>query len=312
MEKASLKILLAFDGSSQSEAVVRYTAGMLPAGSMELTLFHIADQIPDIYFDAEGSPAHNARVQAYEAWAAKRKTIMAKTMEHAKRLAVEAGVPEDMVTIRVQQKAVGVARDIAAEAHTGYDALVLGRTGHSRLKDLFMGSIATKILAKLQGTPVWLVGGAPKPGKILLAIDNSEDAMAGVDYVGRILGGTACKILLLHCRRSPMLFHTEAEQDWVIHYNRDVDRIKGDTDSVIEEATVRLTGAGVDAANITGRILMDVESRAGAIVEQAQKNKIGTIAMGRRGITRVEEFLLGRVSHKVLQMARDKALWMVG
>jgi nucleotide-binding universal stress UspA family protein len=46
-------------------------------------------------------------------------------------------------------------------------------------------------------------------------------------------------------------------------------------------------------------------------VEEAQKNGFGTIVIGRRGLSKVRQFMMGRVSNKVLQLARDLAVWVV-
>ena len=38
----------------------------------------------------------------------------------------------------------------------------------------------------------------------------------------------------------------------------------------------------------------------------------GTIVVGRRGLSTVEEFDMGRVSNKLVQAAKDRAVWVVG
>ncbi|MGW8323578.1 MAG: universal stress protein, partial [Thermodesulfobacteriota bacterium] len=53
------------------------------------------------------------------------------------------------------------------------------------------------------------------------------------------------------------------------------------------------------------------ESRAGTIVDQARRGGYGTIVVGRKGVTKVEEFFMGRVSSKVLQLAKNMAVWVV-
>ena len=39
--------------------------------------------------------------------------------------------------------------------------------------------------------------------------------------------------------------------------------------------------------------------------------KAGTIILGRRGATSVEEFTMGRVTRKILYLAYNKAIWIV-
>jgi nucleotide-binding universal stress UspA family protein len=46
-------------------------------------------------------------------------------------------------------------------------------------------------------------------------------------------------------------------------------------------------------------------------LEEARNNGYGTIVMGRRGISGVQEFFMGSVSSKVLQNATGMAVWIV-
>jgi nucleotide-binding universal stress UspA family protein len=58
-------------------------------------------------------------------------------------------------------------------------------------------------------------------------------------------------------------------------------------------------------------LVSDVPSRAEAIVKEAREGDYGTIVLGRRGLSKVQEFLLGRVSNKVINIIRRRALWIV-
>jgi nucleotide-binding universal stress UspA family protein len=81
--------------------------------------------------------------------------------------------------------------------------------------------------------------------------------------------------------------------------------------SVFEKATSRLEHAGFGRNQITARTATGVLSRAGAIIQYALKGEYGTIVVGRRGLSEVEEFPMGRVSNKVIHMARELAVWVV-
>jgi nucleotide-binding universal stress UspA family protein len=69
--------------------------------------------------------------------------------------------------------------------------------------------------------------------------------------------------------------------------------------------------AGVKGDQVSTKVVTGVASRAKAIVEEARKGGYGTIVMGRRGLSRLEEFYMGRVSNKVLQLAKEMAVWVV-
>ena len=59
------------------------------------------------------------------------------------------------------------------------------------------------------------------------------------------------------------------------------------------------------------KLITGVASRAGAIVEEAKKGSYGTIVVGRRGLSKVEEFFMGRVSNKVIHLAKEMAVWVI-
>jgi nucleotide-binding universal stress UspA family protein len=82
-------------------------------------------------------------------------------------------------------------------------------------------------------------------------------------------------------------------------------------ESVFQEASSRLETAGLSRSRITTRLATEVRSRAGAIIEEALKGGYGTIAVGRRGISYVEEFSMGRVSNKIIHLAKELAVWVV-
>jgi nucleotide-binding universal stress UspA family protein len=73
----------------------------------------------------------------------------------------------------------------------------------------------------------------------------------------------------------------------------------------------RLEEAGVEANRISSKYTLQSRSRAEDIVETAKEGEFGTIVMGRRGLSRVHEFPLGRVTNKVLHRADLFALWIV-
>jgi nucleotide-binding universal stress UspA family protein len=82
--------------------------------------------------------------------------------------------------------------------------------------------------------------------------------------------------------------------------------------SPMEEAKRRFGSAGFAEDSIISEIQTGKPSRSQALVDDAEANDFGTIVVGRRGISAVEEFLMGRVSKKVLNTAASSAVWIVG
>jgi nucleotide-binding universal stress UspA family protein len=121
--------------------------------------------------------------------------------------------------------------------------------------------------------------------------------MRAVTLAGRMLGESNSDITLAHVIRGDA---------------RDcLDEVKDKINEAFDEAAGRLIQAGVPRERIKTRTISGAQSRAAALVQKASQGDFGTIIMGRRGLSRVKEFFIGRVSNKVIQLVRDQAIWVV-
>jgi nucleotide-binding universal stress UspA family protein len=314
------RLLIALDGSEQSFEAVRYASQVLPPGKMKVVLFHVQSKIPESFWDIEKDPSFRHRLAPVAAWAMQQEKAMEEFMERSRQLLVDQGVPREAVDVKIKDREVGIARDIAREAQKDYDAVVMGRWGMSKIKDLVWGSIANKVVGHLVQSPLWVVGGSPQPGKYLVAMDGSDEAMRAVDYVGTMLAGSDCTVTLFHVLRGLEFLSLGFEGAFVpspevlggeeikAEFQRAEEAIK----TVCNQAIDRLEQAGLKGDQINTKIVSGAASRAKAIVEEAKNEGYGTIVVGRRGLSRVEEFFMGRVSSKVIQLAKEMAVWVVG
>jgi len=319
MAEFQRSFLIAVDGSDQSLGAVRYLANIMPADQTKVTLFHVMNPIPESFLDLAADPAFRHQVIGVHAWEFQQKKILQDFLKKSERLLKASGYSEDRVSVVNQKKRSGVARDILKEAQQGYAALILGRTGMSKAKDLVFGSIANKLVSRLSGVPICVVGGRPDTKKILVAMDSSEGAINTLDYVGKLFVGTHPDILLLHVIRGLSVFQPgyeqlsipEEETDWVAKARDEFEKAKENIEATFEQGIRNLEQQGVDTRCVTTQVVTGAKSRAAAIVEEAKRGGYGTIVMGRKGASRVEEFIMGRVSNKVLQMAKQIAVWVV-
>ncbi len=312
MKPKRKKILVAIDGSDQSLDAVRYVANMQISQNPKIVLFHVLRRIEQTFWGMGGGPISSRKMAEITAWDAERKKKAQEFMNQALDIMLESGIPGDSVKLKVHKSKVGVARDIAKESLNGYDAIVVGRKGLSKLKDMVLGSVAVKLIEKLGHVPVGVIGGNPRHGKVLLAMDASEGAMRAVDYVGAVVDGSKTHILLFHANRtlhaSYPFFPRGVDADDEKELVKGID---AEMSIIFETAKNRLVSAGVNAANIQTQFAAGVNSRAGAIIAEARKGDIGTIVMGRRGLSKVEDFFMGRVTNKVLHMVKNRAVWIV-
>jgi len=72
-----------------------------------------------------------------------------------------------------------------------------------------------------------------------------------------------------------------------------------------------MISSGFKSKSISTRMITDKNSRARAIADEARQYDFGTIVMGRKGRSRVREFFIGRVTNKLIHMARDRSIWII-
>ena len=303
-------ILIAVDGSKNSLDATSYVAQTCHPANLRVTLMHVLSTAPETFWDLEKADYFKAETGGhYPTWKEEKRELARTFLAKAKGSLVRAGVAENEVGVILQEREVGIARDILAQSAHGYDAVVVGRRGLSEFQESSLGSVSQKIVEGIKNVPVWVVGGDIRVKRILLAVDASENSRRAVDYVGAIAAKTKAEFTLFHVvRRFSFLDdHTlrdhEVEGFW--------EEVKKDIPRMFRFYKTNLERAGVDGARVSTRANLDSPSRAMDILQEAKEGGYGTIVMGRRGLSKVQEFLLGRVTNKVLQRAEKFAVWIV-
>mgnify|MGYP002640187477 FL=1 len=296
-DKTKKRMLLAVDGSENSLEIVRYAAKIPPFREMATVLFNVRSKIPEAYWDLEKNSSTAWRISEARVWEKEHDKAIQGCMRKAEKILQVAGFPKESVEVKLHNRKQGFARDIAKEAQQGYDGVLVGRKGMSNLKDLVLGSIATKLIEKVSFVPILVVGKKPATGSVLLALDGSDNATRAVDYVGRILGGSDYEARLIHVIRSDNPEY--------------VNERKMEMNGVFDKARGTLITSGFNPDRITTKIITGARSRAAAVAQEAEKGGFGSIVVGRRGLSWVKDFLMGRVSNKLIHLAKNKAVWVV-
>ncbi len=308
-KKIKKKILVPVDGSDRSLNTVRYIARMDPFAGMRIVLFHVFNSVPESYWDLEKDPRSSSTVRQVRSWEAQQKKNIREYMQRANPLLLKAGFPSDAIEIKVQNRKKGVARDIIREALSGYDFVVTRRRGMTGLRGIVLGSVATKLIQKLSFLPVILVGKKAVNNRILLAFDGSAGAKRAVDFAGSILGGFGYEICLVHVIRGNGAKPSEFEH--IMSSKKHTEYTRKEMLSLLKEAKSKLIDLGFKPLAISTETITGAYSRAMTIADKARRENYATIVMGRRGHSRVRDFFMGRVTNKVITMARDRTLWVV-
>jgi nucleotide-binding universal stress UspA family protein len=300
---------MALDGSARSLETVRHVARFCPFQHMDIVLFHVFSNVPECYYDLEREPKAVKVVAAVRAWEVEQRKQIKAFMEKAKEILVSHGLDADHVHTVIHKRKIGVARDIVREAENGYDAVIIRRRGAGAVRAVVMGSVATKLVEKLDFIPVLIVGRHPCNSRILISIDGSPCAMRALEFVARRLGCGDFHVELLHVIRlgsGSAMFGVAAEADAGCIANAEAS-----IEKVFAEGRRILEAEGIDSSRITTEVIRGAVSRAEAIAEEAKKGDYATIVLGRRGQSRVKDFFMGRVAHKLIYTARQHSIWIV-
>jgi len=152
--------------------------------------------------------------------------------------------------------------------------------------------------------------------KILVAIDDSENAMRAVEFVAEIFT-TGSRITLFNvvqdtatmCEmNSPELtpYFTSEQSSFCLLEEKKKELV----DKALQKSKSILTDAGFDELHITIKAELKKNGVARDIIKEAQSG-YNIIVMGKRGVTGIKEFLLGSVSQKVFHLAKDISVLFV-
>ena len=152
--------------------------------------------------------------------------------------------------------------------------------------------------------------------KILIAFDDSENAMRAVEFVADYMN-TDSKVTLFSVLQntetlcgmnSPELtpyFLAERNSFCALE-----DKKKELIRNALDRAKTVLTDAGFKEANITVKTIQMSHGIAGDIIRESDGG-YNVVALGRRGLSGIQEFFLGSVSQKVLHGIKDASVVMV-
>ena len=134
---------------------------------------------------------------------------------------------------------------------------------------------------------------------ILAAVDGSDHAERAVKTAAEIAAGLNATLLLVTVDVPGTLKGKAAE----IAHSENIDR-RQIADVFLQSARIPAEKAGVK--NIETDIMSG--DAAEGIIQAADRHKADMIVLGARGLSRLEDLVMGSVSHKVLHLAHRPCL----
>lgn len=159
--------------------------------------------------------------------------------------------------------------------------------------------------------------------KVLIAVDGSENSMRAVEYTGRMLGGQeGFRIMLISIERFPDRDLFKDDESW----KERCLEMRGEIQNFLAEARNVLVSLQIPGDAIQEKYISSCHSpfadrgtdrcSYGTSIAQELLNVLkeegyGTVVLGRRGMSKAEEFLFGSVSNKIIHHAKGCTVWVV-
>jgi nucleotide-binding universal stress UspA family protein len=307
------KLLVLVDGSERSIQTVNYVKDFMPVDdNTQIVLFHVFSGISEEYLELSDNPKCHSDVRILREMLVAHQRKNWQYIERAKNILVSRGFSERLIEIKIQSLKQGVARDIINEAKNGYSAVVLRRRGMGALKSIILGSVAVKLLQSLTFIPIIIVGQVPPVKKILFAVDTSPASMKAVEFAASLLGGRGYEACVFHAILNVWTIDSELSgMNDLQMSNNFIEAFKSKAAITFKTVKDMLMKSGFESEKISEKIITATSSRSGAIVEEAEDSGYSTIVVGRRGLSKIEAFFMGRVGHKVVYGGKKFTVWVV-
>jgi nucleotide-binding universal stress UspA family protein len=279
-----MKILIAWDGSECAEAALE---DLKRAG-----LPHNADAIvltvTESWLPPPSSPelleAVDRRLEAQAL--ARGAALRLGTMMPGWNIGIETGfgVPAEVILDKA--------------AHWKPDLIVAGSHGRSAMGRFFFGSVSQKLVHEAECS-VRVARGKPRdpgsPVRLVIGVDGSKGAEAAIRTVAarEWPKGSSAHLVSAAWTVPPAVAPHMVPQiaEWIANENARVSRM-------VEEATGRLSAAGLVTSNVTRE-----EDPKRLLLAEAEGRGADCIFVGARGITALERFMIGSVSSAVAARA---------
>lgn len=148
-----------------------------------------------------------------------------------------------------------------------------------------------------------------KDRHLLISVDNSENAKRAISYVADFLGGVSgfCVTILNVIPEPPAnYFRTDEDRKtWIEEHRSEATRMLDKFRRILVQS-----GFAEDKVG-TFLDIRHCPSVADRIIEIQQSLECCTIVIGRRGISKKEEFLFGSTSNRIIRSGKNCAIWVI-
>ena len=296
------KILLATDGSREAELAARAAADLTQKTHSELHVVHafgIAPIGPPVYPEAT-----NLQSAEYEAEIEEDQRISEQRAREVLTAEVEkvrsAGCPvteEHLIEGRMAPGIIGLAEEIGA------GLIVMGSRGRGGIRRALMGSVSDSVVRHAH-CPVLVVRDGERerdylPGRILLAVDGSEEASAAARTAVELAERTDSELHVVHVGEVRPVIHPERRG-----YLARQEELQEQARRLLEEQVEEVESAGGTSLRAHLRMGRPDEE----IVVLGEEIGASLIVTGSRGLGGMRRALMGSASDSIVRHAHCPVL----
>jgi nucleotide-binding universal stress UspA family protein len=299
-----MKVLLAVDGSRDSQSAVRFLQKLRLPVRTELLILHVYESWsePAVLSSSGRSPRIQQRLAA----------LREITADKARALVSEVSPQFSGRGLRVRTLlAEGRAAPEILEVLDRHrvDLAVMGTRGLSGVKRFLLGSTSEQVLTHgrcsalvVRGKPRWVNPARERGMRVLLASDGSPHASAAMDLLAKLGLPRSAVVTLLNVVET----HDYLTSHLLATGRSDLRRLAEEVIQARKQAGADMLEKARNALkrrNLTADTLVAEGHPAEAILQTAERIRADLVVMGSRGLTGMKRLLLGSVSHKVVRHA---------
>ena len=296
------KILLATDGSREAELAARAAADLAQKTHSELHVVHTfgIDPIgPPVYPEATNlqSVEYQAEIEEGQRISEQRaREVLAAEVEKVRSAGCTV-TEEHLIEGRIAPGIIGLAEEIGA------GLIVVGSRGRGGIRRALMGSVSDSVVRHAH-CPVLVVREDEQerddlPGRILLAVDGSEEASAAARTAVELAERTDSELHLVHVGEVRPVFHPE-RRGYHARYEE------------LQEVARRLLEEQVEEVESAGGTISRAHLRMGRpdeeIVVLGEEIGASLIVTGSRGLGGMRRALMGSASDSIVRHAHCPVL----
>ena len=156
------KIMVAIDGSEGSLRAVEYVGSQFSGMTdLQITLLHVLPYPPAPFWDDGHIPDKEEKAErdkAIDRWLIQQRSKAESIFSKAVKILTASNIAPDQILQKTISDSSDVADSVLEQVRDGgYQTLVVGRRGLSRVGRVFMGSVTTKIINHGAGIAVCVV-----------------------------------------------------------------------------------------------------------------------------------------------------------